>query len=152
MKALQHLRDGKLTIGTASHDFLSDIWIETPKLGYMVSVVTAKKLIENRWVELKRFSARKGIYRLSAKGEELSELFCECRFRSVIARQVALLSGIDPEATNEKFDWVNERLLCRRCWRRIACAGKFFKQIHGANRLISLGPICQKHFLNPSAK
>lgn len=153
MKALQHLREGKLTIGVASYDFLNDIWIERESgAGHLVSEATARVLIRNKWVELKRFTPRKGEYRLSATGKELTELFCECRFRSVIGRQVVLLSGIDPESTNEKFDWANQRLLCRRCWRRIACAGKFFKHPHGANRLSSLGPICQRHFLNPGRR
>lgn len=166
MRALQHLRDGRLIIRTTGHDFLNDVSIEgvgdrVSGVGYLCAERTAKILIENGWVTLAKFNPRRGEYRLTDAGRAVTNLLCDCRRqtaagrspkRNVRVEDVVLLSGIDPEASTPNRDWPNERLLCRRCWRRMACAGKFFKHLHGANRLSSLGPICQKHFLKPEAR
>ena len=179
MKALQHLRGGRLVIRATGHDFLNDISIESVvssqlSVGYLFAERTAKILIENRWVELKGFSARKGEYRLTATGRALTTReFCRCPKAG--PEKSVLLSGIDPEASTPNRDWPKERLLCRRCWRRVACAVAEtrasarvqstllakaapsltvgFPPLHGANRWHwKLGPICQRHFLKPEAR
>lgn len=150
MKALQHLRNGKLIIRATAYEFLNDVSIEAPPIGYLVPQVTARKLIENRWVELKRFSARAGEYRLTTAGRALTETLCECGSgRKRCVEEFVLLSGIAPDATTRKHDWASERLLCRRCWRLVPCAHPRFKSFttkpHAASRY-GARPICQKHF------
>lgn len=159
MRALQQLRDGKLTIRAASRADLNSVSID-PAGGYSVREVTAKILIDNRWVELKGFSPREGAYRLSSRGKELTEQLCECRYRGRWGRgthnrpahDFILLNGTDP-VTTARVDWPNQRLLCGKCWRLARCEAKFFKPAHPANRFIwGIGPVCQFHVDNPTKK
>jgi hypothetical protein len=154
-RALQLLREGKLVWRAASSGMF-DISIE-PASAWAVHPATAKILVENRWVEMKKFSARSGTYALTTKGKELTNEMCACkpsprpsprgRGSQQDAGEFVLLSGISPDATTKKHDWANERLLCRKCWRVVPCAGKFFKQPHPAQRWHGgLGPVCQKHY------
>jgi hypothetical protein len=160
MKALQHLRAGKLVIRTPSYPFLNNVHIDAPGVGYMLREVTAKKLIEKEWVELARFRDREGQYVLTPRGKAETETFCECKrgknWRLGVGSRVedyTLLSGTDPATTDPKIDWPKERLLCLVCWRVAPCQGKFFKHLHRANRYVwGIGPICQKHCENPGAK
>lgn len=166
MKALQHLRDGKLIIKTPVHAFLNRVSLDAPGLGYLIPEVTAKKLIAQGWVELTKFRSGEGEYKLTPEGRIETEQLCECKSKNRGGRRASsfiLLSGIDPAATltgSERatpsggfIEWKKERLLCRRCWRLAPCEGKFFKHLHPANRYVwGVGPICQRHFDNPTRR
>src|SRR6266496_2629681 len=157
MRALQLLREGKLVWGTAGQG-LSDVSIE-PASRWLLHPTTARILVDNGWVELKKFNPRRGEYRLTKTGQALTEELCHCvaaKRKNKGGRdafEFILLSGISVDATTLNHDWANEPLLCRRCWRVASCEGKFFKQPHGANRYVwGIGPICQRHYLNPGAR
>lgn len=152
MRVLQLLREGWLVWGAASPG-LYNVGIEHPKGGHLIAPVTAQKLIDNEWVELTKFSERKGEYRLSATGLSLIDLLCRCSPAKTELNDYILLSGEDP-STTKKHDWKKERLLCQSCWRVARCAYVTRPRpgvigvgpSHPANRFIwGVGPICVGH-------
>jgi hypothetical protein len=152
MRALQWLREGTLVWGAASAG-LYNIGIDHPKGGQSLAPITAQKLIDNRWVVLKKFSARKGEYQLTESGLSLTNLLCNCSPAKTELSDYTLLSGIDP-STTKKHDWKKERLLCQSCWRVARCAYVTRPMpgvigvgpSHAANRFIwGVGPICVEH-------
>lgn len=161
MRALQLLREGKLIWRGPENSSLEKEWSEVK---YAVPVdlriypVTARILVDRGWVELKGFNPKQGIYRLSAKGKELSGMICECKApkgKGKEGRRVeefTLLNGVEP-ATTAKIDWPKQRLLCAKCWRLARCEAKFFKHPHAANRYVwGVGPVCQFHLDNPTKR
>lgn len=153
MRALQMLRERKL-IWRASTPGLFDISIQ-PLTAWALAPVTAKILVDNAWVELKKFSARQGEYRLTPAGRDLTELLCRCSPAKTELTDFILLSGVDP-STTKKHNWSKERLLCMNCWRLARCAYVTRPRrgvigvgpSHAANRWAwGVGPICVRHSL-----
>jgi hypothetical protein len=152
MRALQLLREGRLVWGAASPG-LYNVGIAHPKGGHSMAPVTAQKLIDNGWVELAKFSERKGEYQLSESGRSFIDLLCNCSPAKTELSDYTLLSGEDP-STTKNVDWKKERLLCQSCWRVARCAYVTRPMpgvigvgpSHAANRFIwGVGPICVVH-------
>lgn len=153
MKALQHLRNGgtltvqtwptrsiHLDAGVGSRQTAEGSRKETPWM--IIHPTTAKILITMGWVELTKFNPRLGTYRLSAAGEKLTEGFCEAPREHAREFQNAHRHSSADEAAM----LIDDRLVCRRCWRATPCAGKFFKELHAAQEWHwKYGPICMQH-------
>jgi hypothetical protein len=174
MHALQLLREGDLIWNSPNSLRFQRAKGKEPRPVYAEPVderiqpSTARVLVRERWIELKGFNPREGVYQLSASGRALTELLCECAESEVQGRKprkmgtrlgrdraehYASLSGVDPTTTNPKVDWMKERLLCKKCWRLARCEARFFKHPHGANRYVwGIGPICAFHVDNPNRR
>jgi hypothetical protein len=84
MHALQLLREGDLVWNNPNSLRFQRAKGKEPRPVYAEPVderihpSTARVLVRERWIELKGFNPREGMYQLSASGRALTELLCEC--------------------------------------------------------------------------
>lgn len=101
--------------------------------------VTARIIVNRGWVELRAFNAKRGEYIITRPGHALTEEMCRC------IRGWWIKGERGRPVQDTQTETLGQRLLCRRCGRRVRCVSKKTPQ-HGASRWHGRwGPVCDQH-------